>query len=156
MSVRPIPEGYHAITPYLSISGAAEAIEFYKCALGAEELFRLAAPNGDIMHAEIKIGDSAIMLAESCEESGFRNPKKLEGTSVGIHLYVENVDEIFSRAIEAGAKVVKPVENQFYGDRNGTVEDPFGHLWFIATHIEDLNPEEISARAKALYEQGGK
>lgn len=153
MSVKPIPDGYHAITPYLSIRGAANAIDFYKQAFGAEELFRLAAPSGEIMHAEIKLGDSSIMLADSCEETGFLDPAKLGGTSVGVHLYVENVDETFAQAVKAGAKIIKPVEDQFYGDRNGTLEDPYGHFWFVSTHIEDLSPEEVGERAKALFAQ---
>lgn len=154
MSVKAIPEGYCGVTPYLSISGAAEAIEFYKRAFNADELFRMAAPSGNIMHAEIKIGDSPVMLADSCNETGFQDPKNLSGTSVGLHIYVKNVDEIFSQAVAAGAKIINPVEDQFYGDRNGTLEDPFGHFWFISTHKEDLSPEEIAERAKELFAQG--
>ncbi|MBN4055455.1 VOC family protein [bacterium AH-315-K03] len=154
MSIKPIPEGYHAITPYLSINDAKEAIEFYKRAFNATELFRLETPDGNIKHAEIKIGDSPIMLADSCEENNFRDPKNLSGTSVGLHLYVEDVDALFSQAVDAGAKIIQPVEDQFYGDRNGTLEDPFGHFWFIATHKEDLSPEELATRAKKLLAQG--
>ncbi len=155
MPVKPIPDGYHSVTPYLSIRGAADAIEFYKHALGAVELFRLVAPTGDIGHAELRIGDSNIMLADSCDEGAFRNPRSLSGSSVGLHVYVENVDKLFAQAIDAGAKVIKPVHDQFYGDRSGMLEDPFGHIWILATHKEDLSPEEISKRAEALFKRGG-
>ncbi len=156
MSVKPIPDGYHSVTPYLSIKGAADAIEFYKQALGANELFRMAMPSGDIGHAEIMIGNSRIMLADPCEEFNFRSPKVLGGSSVGLHVYVEDADKLFAQAVAAGAKVVKPVQDQFYGDRGGTLEDPFGHVWFLATHKEDLAPEEINRRAEALFKQGNK
>jgi PhnB protein len=155
MMIKPIPDGYHSVTPYLSIKGAAEAIEFYKRAFGATELFRLVAPSGEIGHAEIKIGDSPIMLADPYEEGAFRNPQSLGGTSVGLHVYVEDVDALFVRAVDAGAKAVRPVQDQFYGDRTGTLEDPFGHVWFLATHKEELTPEEINRRAEALFKQGG-
>ncbi|MGH8583216.1 MAG: VOC family protein [Gammaproteobacteria bacterium] len=154
MTVKSIPDGYHSVTPYLSIKGAADAIEFYKRAFGAKELFRLVAPGGEIGHAEIKIGDSPIMLADPCEEGAFRNPRALGGSSIGLHVYVEDVDGLFAQAVRAGAKVVKPVQDQFYGDRTGTLEDPFGHVWFLATHKEDLTPEEINARAEALFKRG--
>ena len=155
MRVKPKPDGYHSVTPYLSIKGAAEAIDFYKRAFGAAELFRLTAPSGVIGHAEIKIGDSSIMLADPCDESAFRSPQSLGGSSVGLHVYVENVDAQFAQAVDAGAKIIKPVQDQFYGDRTGTLEDPFGHVWFLATHKEDLSPEEIGRRAEALFKQGG-
>jgi len=155
MTVRPKPDGYHSVTPYLSIKGAAEAIEFYKRAFSATELFRLVAPSGDIGHAEIKIGNSAIMLADPCETGPFRSPQSLGGSSIGLHVYVEDVDALFAQAVGAGAKVVKPVQDQFYGDRTGTLEDPFGHVWFLATHKEDLTSEEIKKRAEALFKQGG-
>lgn len=154
MTIKPIPDGYHSITPYLSIKDAAKAIDFYKRAFGATELFRLVAPSGEIGHAEIKIGDSQIMLADPCEEGTFRNPQTLGGTSVGLHVYVQDVDTLFARAVDAGAKTVRPVQDQFYGDRTGTLEDPFGHVWFLATHKEELTPEEINKRAEALYKQG--
>jgi PhnB protein len=154
MAVKPIPDGYHSVTPYLMIKGASDAIEFYKRAFGASELFRLAAPGGQIGHAEIKIGDSSIMLADPCEEGAFRNPRSLGGSSVGLHVYVEDVDAQFAQAVSAGAKVVKPVQDQFYGDRTGTLEDPFGHIWFLATHKEDLAPDEINRRAEALFKKG--
>jgi PhnB protein len=151
MAVKPIPDGYHSVTPYLSIQGAAEAIEFYKRALSATELFRLATPSGQIGHAEIRIGDSAIMLADPCETGVFRSPQSLGGSSIGLHVYVEDVDALFAQAVDAGAKVVHPVQDQFYGDRTGTLEDPFGHVWFLATHKEDLAAEEINQRAEALF-----
>jgi PhnB protein len=151
MTVKPIPEGYHSVTAYLSITGAAGAIEFYKRAFGAIETFRLVAPNGDIGHAEIRIGDSTVMLADPCDGGPFRTPQALGGSSVGLHLYCEDVDTLFARALDAGAKVVRPVQDQFYGDRTGTLEDPFGHVWFLATHKEDLAPEEIDRRAQALF-----
>ena len=154
MTIKPIPDGYHSVTPYLSIQDAATAIEFYKRAFGATESFRLVAQSGEIGHAEIKIGDSPIMLADPCEEGTFRNPQALGGSSVGLHVYVEDVDALFARAIHAGAKTVRPVQDQFYGDRTGTLADPFGHVWFIATHKEELTPEEITKRAAALYKQG--
>lgn len=154
MAVKPVPDGYHSITPYLSIKGAAEAIEFYLRAFGATESFRLVAPNGNIGHAEIRIGSSVIMLADSCEGGPFRNPQSLGGSSVGLHVYVEDVDVLFAQAVAAGAKVVRPVQDQFYGDRTGTLEDPFGHVWFLATHKEDLTSEEINKRAEALFKQG--
>jgi PhnB protein len=153
MTIKRIPDGYHSVTPYLSIKGAAEAIEFYKRAFNATELFRLVAPNGQIGHAEIKIGNSAIMLADACEDGAFRNPQSLGGSSVGLHVYVEDVDALFVQAVKAGAKAVRPVQDQFYGDRTGTLEDPFGHVWFLATHKEDLTPEEINRRAEALFKQ---
>lgn len=155
MTVQPIPDGYHSVTPYLSIQGAAEAIAFYKRAFGATELFRLVAPGGEIGHAEITIGGSPIMLADPCAAGAFRSPQSLGGSSVGIHVYVEDVDALFAQAVNAGAKTVKPVQDQFYGDRTGTLQDPFGHVWFLATHQEDLTPEEINKRAEALFKQGG-
>ncbi|MGH8647095.1 MAG: VOC family protein [Gammaproteobacteria bacterium] len=155
MTVKPIPDGYHSVTPYLSIEGAADAIEFYKRAFRATELFRLVAPSGEIGHAEIKIGDSVIMLADPCETGPFRSPQSLGGSSIGLHVYVEDVNALFAQAVDAGAKGLKPVQDQFYGDRTGTLEDPFGHVWFLATHKEDLTPEEINKRAEALFKQGG-
>jgi PhnB protein len=146
---RPIPKGYHAVTPYLIIDGAAEAIDFYKKALGAEELARMPEPDGRIGHAEIRIGDSPIMLADEHPEIGARSPKAYGGSPVSIHLYVDDVDSTFERAVAAGAKVLQPVSDQFYGDRRGGVEDPFGYAWYIATHKEDLTGEEIAKRAAA-------
>ena len=149
MPVKSTPDGYHTATPYLIIKGAAAGIEFYKRAFGATELFRMDAPGGKIGHAEIKIGDSPIMLADEHPNMGYRGPQTLGGTPVSIMLYVEAVDTMFDRAIAAGAKVRQAVKDQFYGDRSGTLEDPFGHVWTIATHKEDLTPEEIGKRAEA-------
>jgi len=154
MTANAIPEGYHAITPYLGIRGAAEAIAFYAEAFGATESFRLLTPDGQVAHAEIRIGDSCIMLADECPEAPLRSPAVLEGSSVGLHIYVEDVDARFARAIAVGAKVVRPVQDQFYGDRTGTLRDPFGHVWFLATHKEDVAPEEVARRAEALFKQG--
>jgi PhnB protein len=150
MTIKPIPDGYHSITPYLMINGATQAIEFYKQAFGATEMFRMDAPGGKIGHAEILIGDSRIMMADDCgQESPFRNPRSSGSSSVGLHLYVDDVDQVFAHAVNADAKVIKPVQDQFYGDRTGALEDPFGHVWFIATHKEDLSPDEIRKRATA-------
>lgn len=151
MAVKPVPDGYHRVTPYLSIKGAKTALEFYQQALGAIELFRLQAPTGEIGHAEIMIGDSRIMLSEPCEESPLPSPEALGGSTIGIHLYVDDVDTLFSRAIAAGATELKPVADQFWGDRMGTLRDPFGHVWFISTHTEDLSPEQIQQRAAAMF-----
>lgn len=153
MAVKPKPEGYHMVTPYLSIQGAAEAVEFYKRAFDAVEVYRLDTPTGEIGHAELRIGDSVIMLADEGDEVTFRSPRTLGGSSVGLHIYVEDVDYKFVQAVNAGAKVIRPVQDQFYGDRTGTLEDPFGHTWFLATHVEDLTLEEVKQRADALYRQ---
>ena len=146
---KPIPEGYHTATPYLIVKDGARAIEFYKKAFGATELMRMADPSGKIGHAEIKIGDSPIMLADEVTEMGYRSPQSLGGSPVSILLYVEDVDAVFSQAVAAGAKVQRPVKDQFYGDRIGGVTDPFGHAWYIATHKEDVSPEEMRKRAAA-------
>ncbi len=146
---KPIPEDYHSVTPYLCVRDAASAIEFYKKAFGATELMRMPDPSGKIGHAEIKIGDSHIMLADEFPEVSIRSPQSLGGSPVGIHLYVEDVDTIAAQAVAAGAKLVKEVKDQFYGDRNGTVEDPFGHVWYISTHKEDVSPEEMQKHAAA-------
>ncbi len=147
--VRPIPEGYHAVTPYLCVTGAANAIEFYTQAFGAREVMRIGAPEGKIGHAEIAIGDSRIMLADEYPEMNFRSPRRIGGSPVHIHLYVEDVDSTVKQAAAAGAKVLGPVADQFYGDRSGSLEDPFGHVWHVATHKEDLSAEEIQKRAAA-------
>jgi PhnB protein len=144
-----IPEGYHTATPYLIVNGAARAIEFYKKAFGATELMRMPGPDGKIGHAEIRIGDSPIMLADESPQMGARSPQSFGGSPVSILLYVEDVDTIFNQAVNAGAKVQKPVADQFYGDRMGGVEDPFGHVWYVATHTEDVSPEEMRKRAAA-------
>ncbi len=153
MNVKTKPDGYHSITPYLGIKGAAEAIAFYQRAFNAIEQFRLVAPDGSIGHAEIRLGDSVIMLADSCADAAFRSPQELNGSTIGLHLYVDDVDALFAQAVKAGASVVSPVQDQFYGDRNGTLKDPFGHVWFLATHKEELTPEEINQRAEAMFKQ---
>lgn len=149
--VKPIPEGYHSITPYLITSDAASAIEFYKKAFGATEVLRLGAPGGKIGHAEIQIGDSKIMLADEYPEMGAKAPRAFGGSPVSLMLYVEDVDSVFAVAIQAGAKSIRPVKDQFYGDRNGTLEDPFGHQWTVGTHKEDLSPEEIRRRMESAH-----
>jgi PhnB protein len=148
-AIKPIPEGYHSVTPYLILSSASEAIAFYKKALGAEEVLRLDGPGGRIHHAEIKIGDSRIMLADEHIEIQALSPKTIGGSPVSIHLYDEDVDAAVARAVAAGAKLIRPVADQFYGDRTGGIEDPFGHRWFIATRKEDLTVDEIQRRAAA-------
>ena len=152
--VRPIPEGYGTVTPYLIVDGAARAIEFYKQAFGATETFRMERPDGRVGHAEIKIGDSHVMLADEHPEMGARGPQAIGGSPISLVLYVEDVDATVNRAVEAGAKLTRPVANQFYGDRTGGVEDPFGHAWYVATHVEDVAPEEMQKRAAAAH-QGG-
>jgi PhnB protein len=147
--VKPIPEGYRTVTPYLIFSGAGDAIEFYKRALDATEIMRLGDSGGKVHHAEIQIGDSRIMLADEHPELQALSPKTVGGSPVTMHLYVENVDTAVERAVAAGAKLVRPVADQFYGDRVGGVEDPFGYRWFIATHKEDLTMDEIRRRAAA-------
>lgn len=152
MSVKSIPEGYHSITPYLGIDRAAEAIDFYKKAFGATQVMRLDMPDGKVGHAELRIGDSAIMLGSPCDEMALRNPD--EHTSVGLHLYVNDVDAQFKQAVAAGAAVVSEPKDQFYGDRSASVKDPFGHLWFLATRKEDLTEAQIRERAEAMFKQG--
>lgn len=149
MAVKPIPEGYHSATPYLIIKDAADAIEFYKRAFGAIELFRFPAPEGKIGHAEIKIGDSPIMLADEYPDMGYKGPKALGGSPVSLMLYVEDVDTVFNRALAAGASAKEAVTDKFYGDRTGTLVDPFGHVWHVSTHKEDVSLEEMEQRAKA-------
>jgi PhnB protein len=152
--VKAIPDGYHSVTPYIIVDGAARAIEFYKHAFGATELFRMDVPDGRVGHAELKIGDSQIMLSDEHPEMGARGPQSIGGSPVSLMLYVEDVDAVVGRAVEAGAKLKKPVENQFYGDRTGVIEDPFGHAWYVATHVEDVPNEELQKRAAAAH-QGG-
>ena len=149
--VRPIPEGYGTVTPYLYIKGAARAIEFYQQAFGATEVMRMTAPDGRIGHAEIKIGDSHVMLADEHLEIGARSPQTIGGSPVSFLVYVEDVDKVVEQAVAAGAKIVRPVADQFYGDRTGGVEDPFGHAWYIATHVEDVSGEEMQRRAEAAH-----
>ena len=146
---RPIPDGYHSVTPYLIVDRAADALAFYQKAFGAREIMRLDAPGGKIGHAEIQIGDSRIMLADEFPDMGSKSPKSVGGSPVSIHLYVEDVDQRFDQAVKAGAKMERAVEDQFYGDRAGTLKDPFGHVWHISTHKEDVAPEEIYRRMQA-------
>jgi PhnB protein len=153
MAVNPIPEGYHTITPYLIISEAAKAIDWYKGAFGAQQTLRMEDPNtGKVGHAELKIGDSYIMLADEYPDMGYRSPKTLGGAGISLLLYVKDVDAIVKQAVDAGAKLERPVQNQFYGDRTGTIQDPFGHVWSIATHIEDVSPEEMIERSKKAFQ----
>lgn len=148
--VKPIPDGYHTATPYLIADDAAKAIEFYKKAFGASEKVRIPGPGGKIGHAEIQIGDSPIMLADEHPEIGALSPDRIGGSPVSIMLYVEDVDRVVERALAAGAKLLRPVKDQFYGDRSGTLSDPAGHIWHVATHKEDLSLEEIKRRGEAL------
>ena len=149
--VKPIPEGYHTIVPYLLVRNAAAAMDYYKKAFGAEEITRFAQPDGRIGHGDMKIGDSHFMLADEFPDMGYVGPETLGGTTFGMALYVDNVDEIFQRAIDNGGKVERAVADQFYGDRTGTLIDPFGHKWTISTHIEDLTDEEMKEREKAAH-----
>jgi PhnB protein len=149
--VKPIPDGYHVITPYLIVRGGVAALEFYQRALGATELCRMDMGGGKVGHAEMRIGDSIVMLADEHPEMGYKSPQAYGGTPVSLVLYVEDVDALVQQAVDAGAKVTRPVQDQFYGDRSGTVVDPFGHVWTIATHKEDLTPEEIGKRAAAQH-----
>jgi PhnB protein len=146
MNVRPVPEGYSSVTPYLIVTRAADAIEFYTRAFEAQELMRFGGPDGGIVHAELQIGDSRIMLADENPQMGFRSPQSLGGSGIGLMVYVDDVDRVFTRALEAGAKAHQEVKNQFYGDRSGTLIDPFGHWWTVATHVEDVSPEEMQRR----------
>ncbi|HEX8352990.1 MAG TPA: VOC family protein [Pyrinomonadaceae bacterium] len=147
--VNPIPDGYHSLTPYLIVDDGARALEFYKRAFGATELFRMEGPDGRIGHAEIRIGNSHVMLADEHPEINARSPRAFGGSPMSLMLYVEDVDSTVSQAVEAGAKLTRPVENQFYGDRTGGLEDPFGHAWYVATHVEDVPAEELKKRAAA-------
>ena len=149
--VRPIPEGYHTATPYLTIRNAAQALDFYKRAFGATEVMRMTSPDGRVGHAEIRIGDSAIMLSDEFPDMDARSPQMIGGSPVMIHLYVEDADALVKRAVDAGATLQRPVEDQFYGDRAGKLADPFGHVWWIATHVEDVPPQEIEKRAAAMF-----
>jgi PhnB protein len=153
-TVKAIPQGYHSVTPYIMVKGGAEALEFYKKAFGAKEKLRVPGPGGKIMHAEFEIGDSVIMMADEFPEMGGFSPETLKGTPVGIHLYVENVDEVFAKAVAAGAKVERPLANQFYGDRSGALVDPFGHKWHVATHVEDVSEEELNRRMQEWQKKG--
>jgi PhnB protein len=149
MAVKPIPEGYHAVTPYLAVDDATEAIEYYKKAFGAKERGRMEAPDGKIAHAELEIGDSLVMLSDPFPQFATKPPKELGGTSASVFMYVEDVDATVKQAVDAGATVTTEVEDQFWGDRFGTITDPFGQVWSIATHVEDVPPEEMAERSKA-------
>ena len=149
-----VPEGYHSVTPSIVVAGAEKAIEFYKKALGAEELMRFPGPDGTIMHAEIRIGDSVVMLGDEMpDQGGGKSPKSYGGTPVSFFLYGENVDAAWKRAVDAGAKPIMPVADQFWGDRMGCLEDPFGHRWWLAQHMQDLTPEEIQKAAESFFSQ---
>jgi PhnB protein len=149
MPAKPIPEGYATLTTYLAVDDAAKAIEFYKRAFGAKETVRMPAPDGKIGHAELEIGDSRIMLSDPFPQSSTRPPKELGGASASVFMYAEDVDAVVQKAVDEGATVTMEVADQFWGDRFGVVTDPFGHVWSIATHVEDLTPEEIAERGKA-------
>jgi PhnB protein len=151
--VEPIPEQYPGVTPYLSINDAASAIEFYKKGFGATELSRLNNPDGTIGHAEIKVGSAIVMLADENPKYGNLSPKTLGGSAVRLHMYVEDVDTFFDKAVAAGAKVLIPIADQFYGDRSGRLEDPFGHVWLVSTHTEDVSPEEMQKRMEAYSQK---
>jgi PhnB protein len=148
--VKPIPDNYPRVTPYLYIDGAAEAIEYYGKVLGATERGRMGGPDGKIGHAELEIGDSLVMLADEHPDMGALGPKKVGGSPVTIHVYVEDVDAAFERAIEGGGKEIRAVQDQFYGDRSGMFEDPFGHTWNVASHVEEVSPDEMAKRAAAM------
>lgn len=154
-SVQPIPRGFHTVTPYLVVKDAARAIDFYRRAFGAKELVRMDGPGGKIAHAELEVGDSRIMLSDEMPDAGGRSPQSLGGSTVGIFLYVDNVDQTFRQATSAGAKVDQPLADMFWGDRYGRITDPFGHLWSLATHKEDVSPEEMKKRMKAEAEKMG-
>ena len=153
--VKPTPDGYHNVTPYLIVDGAAKAIDFYKKVFGATEKMRMPSPGGKVGHAELILGDSVIMLADEHPEMGARAPHAYGGSAVSLMLYVPDVDATVATAIAGGAKVVRQVENQFYGDRMGTIEDPFGHRWYVATHVEDVPPEEMARRVADAMQKSG-
>jgi PhnB protein len=149
-AVKPIPEGYPRVTPYLCVDGASAAIDFYSAVFGATERMRMPTPDGKVAHAELQFGDSVVALSDEYPELGARSPKAFGGSPVTLSVYVEDVDAVFERALKAGAKVLRPVEDQFYGDRSGQFEDPFGHRWSVGAHIEDVSPEEMAKRAQAM------
>ena len=151
MAVNPIPAGHGTVTPSIIVKEAAKAIDWYKKALGAEEVSRFEGPDGRIMHAEIKIGDSHIMLADEAPEMDARSPKHYGGSPISLMLYVEDVDKLFAQAVAAGATATQPVTDKFYGDRSGTVKDPFGHSWHLSTHKEDVSPDEMKKRMDAMH-----
>lgn len=147
-SVKPIPDGYSVVSPYLIIRGAAKALDYYKLVFGAKERMRMEMPGGAIGHAELQLGDSVVMLADEFPQMDCRGPESYGGSPVSLHMYVADVDAVVAKAVAEGAKIKRPVQNQFYGDRTGAVVDPFGHTWHLATHVEDLSPEEIARRAE--------
>ena len=151
--MNPIPSDYPVISPYLCIKGAAAAIDFYKQAFGATERTRMAAPDGTVMHAEMMIGDGLFMLADEFPEMGFRSSQTLGGSPVTVHVYVADVDALVAQAVAAGAKLARPVQNQFYGDRTASLTDPFGHVWYFATRVEDVAPDEMKRRSEAMMQQ---
>ncbi len=148
MAAQPVPEGYHSLNPYLAVDDASAAIEFYKRAFGATERMRMEGPGGSIGHAELEIGDSVVMLSDPFPQATTRPPNELGGTTSGVFMFVEDVDAVYKKAVEAGATSTMEPENMFWGDRFGTVTDPFGHSWQIATHVEDVSPEEMAERSK--------
>ncbi len=148
--VLPIPEGYHSITPYLIVKGGAAALAFYQKAFDAAELFRMDGPEGTVGHAELQIGDSRVMLADECPQMEYLAPQSPGNSGVIIHLYVEDVDSVVEQAVRAGAKIKQPLADQFYGDRSASLEDPFGHLWYVSSHVEDVSPEELTRRMEAM------
>ena len=151
--VQSVPKGYHTVTPNLVVAGAVQAIDFYKKAFGAEEIMRFPGPDGKIMHAELKIGDSIIMLVDEMPDQGTRGPKAIGGSPVGFFIYRDDVDAAWKRALDAGASAIVPLADQFWGDRSGCIEDPFGHRWWLAQHIQDLTPEEIQKAASEFFSQ---
>ncbi len=151
--VNPIPEGHNHVSPYLIVNGAARALDFYKQAFGAKELMRHTAPDGKVGHAEVRIGDTVVMLADEHPDHDAHAPRKFGGSPVSLHMYVEDVDKVWSQAMAAGATVKRPLENQFYGDRNGALEDPFGHTWNLSSHIEDVSMEELDRRVAAMMKE---
>jgi PhnB protein len=153
MNVQAIPEGYHSLTVYLGVKEAAQAIEFYKKAFGAIEDFRLDTPDGRVGHAALRIGSSMLMLSEPCEQGALGSPDQTAKPPFGLHLYVKDADAVYQRAVDAGAESLTPVADMFYGDRTGTLKDPYGHCWFIATHKQDLTPDEIRKRAQEMFKQ---
>jgi PhnB protein len=152
-AAKAIPQGYHTVTPSIVVAGAAKAIDFYKKAFGAEEIMRFPGPDGSIMHAEIRIGDSVVMLGDEMPEQGGRSPKSYGGTPVSFFIYRENVDAAWKQAVAAGAKEKMPLQDMFWGDRTGCLVDPFGHQWWLAQHIQDLTPQEIQKNAEAFFSQ---
>ncbi len=152
-NVKPIPDGYSTVTPYLFIKGAANAIDYYKKIFGAKEIMRLDGPHGLVGHAELRIGDSLLMLSDENPQWGTKGPQTLGGSASSLHIYVKNADAVVESAVAAGGQLIRPVKDQFYGDRSGTLIDPFGHIWSVATHVEDVSPAEIKRRMAAAMSQ---